>query len=111
MIRNCPGRYILKHRKSCPLQIHGVHVAHVDTDAFLAAALSVGREAIRVHYLQSERCADNVQVVVFEDAGGVITYCKQKENEGDGVVYVHTLNTASGLKRKLQGLRIDHVLH
>ncbi|KAF1332504.1 hypothetical protein FI667_g3469, partial [Globisporangium splendens] len=114
MIRNCPGRYILKHRKSSPLLLDGVHVTQVPTDAFVAAALGVDREAIHVHHLQSERCADAVCVVVFDgpggNGGGVITYCKREQDGDEDVVYVHTLNTASGLQRKLEGLRIAHVL-
>uniref|UniRef100_K3WE69 Uncharacterized protein n=1 Tax=Globisporangium ultimum (strain ATCC 200006 / CBS 805.95 / DAOM BR144) TaxID=431595 RepID=K3WE69_GLOUD len=117
MIRNCPGRYILKHRKSSPLLLGGVHVTQVPTDAFVAAALNVDREAVHVHQLRSERCADAVCVVLFDapgggggNGGGVITYCKCKQDGDEDVVYVHTLNTASGLQRKLEGLRIAHVL-
>ncbi|GAB9468383.1 hypothetical protein Gpo141_00005700 [Globisporangium polare] len=122
MIRNCPGRYVLKQRKSAPVRVQLASsdsdssnssrlATDVDTRAFLTAAL--GEEhaaAIAVYQLQSERCADAVQVAIFHDSGGVITYCKRDASEDGAVVYVHTLNTSSGLQRKLQGLRLDHVL-
>lgn len=63
--------------------------------------------------LRSAKCSDIVQVAVFADSGGVITYCKQQapsESSQDGILYVHTLNTASGLSRKLTGLGLHHVL-
>lgn len=120
MIRNCPGRYVLKQRKSAPVRVFtsssdssGRLATEVDLRAFLTAALGEEHTAtIAVHQLQSERCADAVQVTVFHDSGGgVITYCKRDASgDSDALVYVHTLNTASGLQRKLEGLRLDHVL-
>lgn len=120
MIHNCPGRYVLKHRKSsAPVRVFSSNssrlATEVDLRAFLAAVLGEQHvTAIAVHQLQSERCVDAVQVAVFKDMGGVITYCKQgattSTSEHGAVVFVHTLNTASGLQRKLEGLRLDHVL-
>ncbi|TMW63649.1 hypothetical protein Poli38472_002590 [Pythium oligandrum] len=111
MIKNCPGRYIIKHKRSNPVLIDGQSVTSLDTQAFLSAVFNED-VTFTVHDLQSERCQDRVQVVVFRDTGGVITYCKASQGQ-DGepqTLYVHTLNTASGLKRKLEGLRLDHVL-
>lgn len=118
MIRNCPGRYVLKQRKSAPVRVFTSSsdssrlATEVDLRSFLTAAL--GEEhaaAVAVHQLQSERCVDAVQVAVFHDSGGVITYCKRDTSgDSDALVYVHTLNTASGLQRKLEGLHLDHVL-
>ncbi|ETI50208.1 hypothetical protein F443_06176 [Phytophthora nicotianae P1569] len=114
MIRNCPGRYVIKNKKSTPFLIDGVPVTSIDTGDVVRQALgTTGREVptIVVHDLESPRCVDRVNVVVFGAegcGGGVITYCKQ-EQDGNAI-YVHTLNTASGLRRKLGGLQIDHVL-
>ncbi|EGZ24132.1 hypothetical protein PHYSODRAFT_480903 [Phytophthora sojae] len=118
MIRNCPGRYIIKHKKQAPFLVDGVPVTAIDTGVFVQKALASSEgevPTIVVHDLESPRCVDRVKVVVFGaggSGGGVITYCKQESKEGqDGAaVYVHTLNTASGLRRKLGGLQIDHVL-
>ncbi|POM73852.1 Hypothetical protein PHPALM_9263 [Phytophthora palmivora] len=112
MIRNCPGRYIIKHKKHNPFLIDGVPVTSIDTGDFVHKALATSGEVptFIVHDLESPRCIDRVKVVVFGTegcGGGVITYCKQQDGE---VIYVHTLNTASGLRRKLGGLQIDHVL-
>lgn len=48
---------------------------------------------------------DPISVIVFPDAGGLITYVKADRN-------VHTLNTPSGLKRKLDaiGLNADKII-
>ncbi|TYZ67516.1 hypothetical protein PybrP1_004642 [[Pythium] brassicae (nom. inval.)] len=117
MIRGCPGRYVLRGRRSRPARVAGALATQLDTRALLAAAL--GEEAaarVCVQRLRSARCADVVAVGVLADGGGVLTYCKREGNGGDteadasDVVHVHTLNTASGLRRKLEGLDIDYVL-
>jgi hypothetical protein len=48
---------------------------------------------------------DPIHVLVFPDAGGLITYVKKDR-------FVHTLNTPSGLKRKLDaiGLNADSII-
>lgn len=134
MIPNCPGRYNVRRRKSVPVLLREHDPSHLDPHTLLS--LVFGEEAVQtmhVHELQSAKCVDPVSVVVFADAGGggLMTYCKQvvaSDHSGhDGgtaadvegssplqstsFVYVHTLNTASGLARKLGGLGIDHVLH
>ncbi|KAG7376181.1 hypothetical protein PHYPSEUDO_014128 [Phytophthora pseudosyringae] len=115
MIRNCPGRYIIKHKKANPFLIDGVPVTSIDTGDFVQQAIATAEgqvPTIVVHSLESPRCVDRVKVVVFGAegcGGGVISYCKP---EADGAaIYVHTLNTASGLRRKLSGLQIGHVLN
>ncbi|KAE9006916.1 hypothetical protein PR001_g16041 [Phytophthora rubi] len=121
MIRNCPGRYIIKHKKQAPFLIDGVAVTAIDSGDFVRRALATSEgevPTIAVHNLVSPRCVDRIKVVVFGaegSGGGVITYCKQEtissdEAQDGAAVYVHTLNTASGLRRKLRGLQIDHVL-
>lgn len=115
MISNCPGRYTIRHSKRSPMEIDGVPVTSIGTQAFVNAALGSGEDSVVVHRLQSERCQDPVQVVVFATGGGVITYCKAQAQEEDGggdaqTLFVHTLNTASGLERKLRGLQLTHVL-
>jgi hypothetical protein len=122
MIKGCPGRYIIKHKRTNQVLVHGTPVTALDTATFLTEALGrdLGSDGMVVHDLQSEKCVDRVQVVVFPDSGGVITYCKRDEDAPptstdaatprSSMLYVHTLNTASGLKRKLQGLGLDHVL-
>ena len=57
---------------------------------------------------QSEKCRDPFLVVSLGGGGGLLTYVR-----GDGS-YLHTLNTESGLSRKLEdlGLRLEgDVLH
>ncbi|KAH7477089.1 hypothetical protein KRP22_001016 [Phytophthora ramorum] len=120
MIRSCPGRYIIKHKKQSPFLVDGAPVTATDTGEFVRKALSTTEgelPTVVVHDLESPRCVDRVKVVVFGAegcGGGVITYCKQdaaaSEQEQTAAIYVHTLNTASGLRRKLEGLQIDHVL-
>lgn len=69
---------------------------------------------MEVHSLRSDKCRDTVQVAVFPGGGGIITYCKQQTeatlHENTDTLYIHTLNTASGLRRKLTGLQLAHVL-
>lgn len=113
MIPNCPGRYTIRNSKRAPVEINGTSVTSMDTLAFINVALncSQGEEHGRVvvHRLESGRCKDPVHVAVFATGGGVITYCKI-QGEGNAELFVHTLNTASGLERKLRGLQLEHVL-
>ena len=48
---------------------------------------------------------DPINVIVFPDSGGIITYVKPDR-------FVHTLNKPSGLKRKLDaiGLNADNII-
>ncbi|GLD97643.1 hypothetical protein PINS_up006333 [Pythium insidiosum] len=114
MIKGCPGRYVVRDKQSNPVLINGRRVTTLDARALLEAALGdTTVQSLTVHDVQSERCVDRVQVVVFPDTGGVITYVKAPAANGGGdepSVYVHTLNTASGLQRKLEGLRLDALL-
>lgn len=48
--------------------------------------------------LASEKARDRVLVVRFADGGGLISYLR------DDGTYLHTLNTAAGLARKLEQL-------
>ncbi|MFH1810279.1 MAG: hypothetical protein ABIJ09_16155 [Pseudomonadota bacterium] len=73
-IRGCPGRWSLA---PCPLE----------PSAFVPAGHLV-------HHLVSAAVRDPVRVILLED-GGLISYARS-----DGT-YLHTLNNASGLSRKL----------
>ncbi|KAJ0409563.1 hypothetical protein ATCC90586_010074 [Pythium insidiosum] len=112
MIKGCPGRYIIRDKQNNPALVDGQRVTALDARALLRAALGdATADQLVVHTAQSERCVDGVQVVVFPDSGGVITYVKPSADGSDQpAAYVHTLNTASGLQRKLEGLRLDALL-
>ncbi|ETV67702.1 hypothetical protein H257_16168 [Aphanomyces astaci] len=102
MIPNCPGRYVTKKNKvlaAMPLEdLVGLLNNNVD-------GTSGGTQDIRVIHTTSDTIVDAVHVAVFPDGGGVITYCKPSG------AFVHTLNTQSGLERKLAGLRLSSCLH
>lgn len=116
MIPNCPGRYTIRHSRKSPMQINGIPVTEIATKAFVETALAPKDDAearieVEVHELTSERCKDAVRVAVFPGGGGVISYCKiQEDHENGEMLFIHTFNTASGLKRKLEGLSLAHVL-
>ncbi len=80
-IPDCPGRYVLR-----------------GTERNLSVEQVVG-EAVRVREFQVAATPDRVLVVRF-DGGGLIAFHK-----ANGVV-VHTLNTDSGLARRLARLDI-----
>ena len=88
-IRGCPGRYTLKsgeHQQTPPAQL-------------LSAALEL--ERLQVHATRHEvQGKDPMVVSQLTDGGGLLTYCKPAG------VYVHTLNTTSGLERKTKALGV-----
>ncbi|DBA01179.1 TPA: hypothetical protein N0F65_002314 [Lagenidium giganteum] len=122
-IKNCPGRYIVKHKRRSQLDSDCASSGPATRTDVPLTAMAVAQllervfgvdATLQVHVVESEKCQDGVQVVVFEDGGGIITYCKTQApsdaTEEPSVVYVHTLNTTSGLQRKLEGLRLAHLL-
>mmetsp|Transcript_6504 Transcript_6504/g.12873 ORF Transcript_6504/g.12873 Transcript_6504/m.12873 type:complete len:124 (+) Transcript_6504:180-551(+) len=52
---------------------------------------------------------DPMDVVVFRTGGGIITYRKKVQDKAE-LVLVHTLNTESGLLRKLLDLQRENVI-
>jgi hypothetical protein len=96
-IRNCDGRYTSRERSLAKLDLSTL------CEKFqLASTSSVTR-------CRSETDGhDAVDVVRLYGGGGVLTYVKQSDA---GVTsYVHTLNTESGLARKMSALGCTHVL-
>ncbi len=82
-IRDCPGRFILKHESNLSLED-------------LVGTNSQAREFCVM------TAKDLVVVIRFED-GGLISY---KRADGS---YLHTLNTIDGFTRKLAQLGIDYL--
>ena len=79
-IPDCPGRYRLAEGRNTS---HPLHLA-----ARAAQAISAS----------SDRCRDPFVVVPLQGGGGLLSY---RRSDGS---YLHTLNTASGLERKLKEL-------
>ncbi len=79
-ISNCPGRFIFA----------------AGVTSLSPAALVSGDAPVRS--LSSKRARDPMLVVDFPDQGGLISYVKPAGR------FLHTLNTASGLARKLEEL-------
>ena len=94
-LRNCPGRYVSSDRA---LRL---------VSAEKLAAETLGREGCIQSYQLPGR--DNILVAPLDGGGGVLTY--EKQSGADGLpVYVHTLNTESGLIRKIDALGIQLTL-
>jgi len=88
-LRAGPGRYVCKD--------------HIDQ---LTPVEVLGPEfEVRVLSFEETSTKDPVLVVVFPDKGGLLTYRKLNG-------FVHTLNTPSGLLRKLKaiGVNVDFLL-
>ena len=81
-IPGCPGRYLLS-----------------DVDQTLSPEDLLGHE-VKLGEFRSDKARDAVVVARFGD-GGLISY---KRVDG---TYLHTLNTAAGLERKLKQLGIE----
>jgi hypothetical protein len=82
-IRNCPGRYVLRHEANSELRVEDL----------------TGREAQWSEYRTST--ARDVVIVAALDEGGIISYKRE-----DGSL-LHTLNTPDGFERKLRQLGIN----
>jgi hypothetical protein len=92
-IRNCPGRYVVGRERS------GEALATPPADLALPAGVKVTRHC--------QHHGDPVLVAVLPGGGGLVTFEKDSGNMKEGIRYVHTLNTASGLARKLASLGIQ----
>lgn len=102
MIRNCTGRYTCRDHKA---------VSHLAPSRLLEAA---GLESSEIHQLRqyyvtfdAKVGTDPMYVIPFAEtrSTGLISYVKRGEG-GDGVSYVHTLNSGSGFRRKLEAMSI-----
>lgn len=82
-IRNCPGRYVLRHGAENGLRVEEL----------------TGREAQVSEFRTS--AARDVVLVAALDEGGIISY-----KRADGSL-LHTLNTPDGFQRKLKQLGIN----
>jgi hypothetical protein len=82
-IPNCPGRYRLSRGRASS---HPLDLAGADAEAIPG---------------ESDRCRDPFLIVPFPDGGGLLSYVA-----ADGS-YIHTLNTAAGLNRKLRDLGLS----
>jgi len=89
-IPNCPGRYVPRKSSS-----------HIDK---LTPHQVIESDRYPIQQFTSEKTKDPIQVMVFPDGSGLLTYVKS-----DGR-YVHTLNTPSGLVRKSSALGLSLTL-
>lgn len=102
MIPNCTGRYTCRDHKA---------VSHLTPTKLLEAAgiSSSIVEKLHQYYVtfDTEIRKDPIYVIPFADDGltGLISYVKHG-NDGDGVNYVHTLNSESGFQRKLEAINV-----
>ena len=110
-ISNCPGRYVLRKK-------HGE--THLPPNQFLLSLFPdslMNTSSLILDGLDGSR-GDPVSLIFFRDGGGLLTYMKYKFTESEGhdggnrdinecsPLYVHTLNTSSGMRRKLLALGI-----
>ena len=89
-IRNCPGRYTVRRRRD---------LARWPPERLLAAALGGNVPPVSL-WRHSSSTSDAIHAVRFAGGGGLLTYARS-----DGK-FVHTLNTESGLLRKIAALRV-----
>ena len=89
-IRNCPGRYTVRRRRD---------LARWPPERLLAAALGGNVPPVSL-WRHRSGAKDAIHAVRFAGGGGLLTYAR-----ADGA-FVHTLNTESGLLRKIAALRV-----
>ena len=89
-IRNCPGRYTVRRRRD---------LARWPPERLLAAALGAAAPQTGL-WRHGSSTSDAIHAVRFAGGGGLLTYAR-----ADGA-FVHTLNTESGLLRKIAALRV-----
>ena len=89
-IRNCPGRYTVRRRRD---------LSHWPPERLLAAALGAAAPQTGL-WRHGSSTNDAIHAVRFAGGGGLLTYARS-----DGT-FVHTLNTESGLLRKIAALRV-----
>ena len=89
-IRDCPGRYTVRRRRD---------LARWPPERLLAAALGGNVPPVGL-WRHGSSTSDAIHAVRFAGGGGLLTYAR-----ADGT-FVHTLNTESGLLRKIAALRV-----
>mmetsp|Transcript_23275 Transcript_23275/g.35680 ORF Transcript_23275/g.35680 Transcript_23275/m.35680 type:complete len:152 (-) Transcript_23275:356-811(-) len=102
MITNCTGRYTCKDHK----QVSHLPPVEVLRNAGIDLAVIDRLKQYFVSF-ENER-KDPIYVIPFEDDGstGLITYVKMNENDEGTARYVHTLNSKSGFRRKLDAINV-----
>eukprot|EP01128_Nolandella_sp_AFSM9_P005423 TRINITY_DN260_c0_g1_i3.p1 TRINITY_DN260_c0_g1~~TRINITY_DN260_c0_g1_i3.p1 ORF type:complete len:129 (+),score=29.61 TRINITY_DN260_c0_g1_i3:237-623(+) len=93
-IANCPGRYTLTKESA-------------GADQLTPSELVGEQHQLPTHQFQPKKeRRDPLLVIMFPGGDGIITYVKQESGR-----YVHTLNTPSGMERKLRAMDIGvHLL-
>mmetsp|Transcript_32834 Transcript_32834/g.61065 ORF Transcript_32834/g.61065 Transcript_32834/m.61065 type:complete len:185 (-) Transcript_32834:192-746(-) len=94
-IRGCPGRFTARGKRMRSTEVQALVEASGIKEAKIWRVEKSGK--------------DPMDVVVFKTGGGVITY-RKSANDKEVLVLVHTLNTESGLLRKLLDLRRENVI-
>ena len=103
MITNCTGRYTCRDHKK---------VSSIPPITLLrnAGIESVAADTLKQYFVTFEHeRKDPIYVIPFAEDGstGLITYVKPNdESDGDAVRYVHTLNSTSGFRRKLEAINV-----
>jgi len=97
-IRNCPGRYV------CSSQ----HLKEISPRE-LVKMISDHDDVLVEFGIDSK---DHITLCRFRDGGGLLTYTKPNVPDGPPTefsrnLFVHTLNTESGLIRKVDALKIE----
>jgi len=102
MITNCTGRYTCKDHK----QVSHLPPVEVLRNAGIDLAVIDRLKQYFVSF-ENER-KDPIYVIPFADDGstGLITYVKMNENDEGTARYVHTLNSKSGFRRKLDAINV-----
>eukprot|EP00471_Norrisiella_sphaerica_P007210 CAMPEP_0184478588 /NCGR_PEP_ID=MMETSP0113_2-20130426/577_1 /TAXON_ID=91329 /ORGANISM="Norrisiella sphaerica, Strain BC52" /LENGTH=185 /DNA_ID=CAMNT_0026856437 /DNA_START=97 /DNA_END=654 /DNA_ORIENTATION=+ len=99
-IRGCPGRYVVARRAAGALS----SMSLVD----LLARSEVAEASMILKVRKDGK--DPMDIIFFPGGGGIITYCRfKKDGEASIAVplYIHTLNTESGLIRKILDMGIE----
>lgn len=103
MITNCTGRYTCRDHK----KVSAIPPITLLRNAGIESAVA---EKLKLYFVtfENER-KDPIYVIPFAEDGstGLITYVKPNdEGDEDAVRYVHTLNSNSGFKRKLEAINV-----
>ena len=86
-INNCPGRFVLENFQDKE-KLKNVKTKEI---------VKNGKE----FFFKSKNCLDEIVIILLEDEGAILSYIR-KNGE-----FCHTLNTNSGLERKMKQLEIS----